>query len=229
MFGLLGALRTLMSGAFVHRLWPRPPLLLLCALSATFFGLYTLPYPYHLDTVGYLKWIQDYASTGKVPSDFRLTNTYLYFYPVQVFGEVGIKVVMVTVITLFTGCYYLLVKRDFCTTTAFTSALVLLTVPTTLIAVTHLKEDYNALLFLVLALLLLKVRLTWRYSVAAGGCYGLALLFKDFSLALMPILLVYLHVQLHEIRGYRSLFEVKKIYGSLPAMAVFIAGYPFTR
>jgi hypothetical protein len=224
MFGLLGALKTLMSNAFVHGLWSQLPLLLLCALSATFFGMYTLPYPYHLDTFGYIKWIQAYTGTGKFPSDFRLVNTYLYFYPVQVVGEVGIKVIMVTVIVLFTGCYYLLVKRNFCITTAFTSALVLLTAPTTLIAVTHLKEDYNALLFLVLALLLLKPRLTWRNSAVAGGCYGFSLLLKEFALPLAPILVAYLHVQHHEIRDYRSLFAVKKIWQSLFLLVTFIAG-----
>lgn len=213
-----------MSSAFVRGLWPQLPLLLLCALSTTFFGLYTLPYPYHLDTVGYIKWIQAYASTGKFPSDFRLANTYLYFYPVQVFGEVGVKVVMVTVITLFTGGYYLLLKRDFGLTTALASPFILLTAPTTLIAVTHLKEDYNALLFLVLALLLLKPRLTWRNSAGAGACYGFALLLKEIALPLAPVLVAYLHVQHHEIRDYRSLFEVKKIWQSLLLLAAFIAG-----
>jgi len=213
-----------LSRAFAHRLRPQIPLVLLCALSATFFCFYTLPYPYHMDTIGHIQVIQTYANTGKFSGGFRLADTYLYFSPMLVFGEFGIKVATVTVITLFTGCYFLLIKRDFGINIAFASALLLLTAPTTLIAVTHLKEDYNALLFLALAMLFLKTRVTWYGSAAAGACYGLALLLKEFSLVLAPVLLAYLHVQHHEIRDYQSFFEIKKIWQSLLLIAAFIAG-----
>jgi len=218
----LGGGKTLSWRVIPHRLRAHIPLLLLCASSAVFFGLCTLPYPYHMDTFGHLLGIRSYVNTGQFRSGFRIADTYLYLYPVLMFGELGLKVVTVVVITLFTGCYFLLIKRDFCLPIAFASALVLLTAPTTVIAVTHLKEDFNALLFLVLALLFLQSRFTWYGSAAAGACYGLALLLKEFSIALAPVLLVYLHVQCHNIGDYRSLFEVKKIWQSLRLMAVFV-------
>lgn len=171
-------------------------LCLLSLLALAFFARYTLPTPYYLDTFGYVVWIQAYLEKGHFPSVYRLMDTYLYFYPVMLFGELGIKIANMVVITIFTGCYYRLIQRDFSTPTAIMSTLILLTSPAAIISVTHLKEDFTALLFLALAMLIAQ-KPTLPGSFLAGVAYGLSLMFKEVTLAAFPCVLAYVFLSWH--------------------------------
>ena len=199
-------------------------LCLLSVLALLFFVTYTLPTPYYLDTFGYVVWIQTYGEKGYFPSLYRLMNTYLYFYPVKLFGELGIKITTVVVITCFTGCYYRLIQRDFSTPIAIMSTLILLSSPTTIISVTHLKEDYTALLFLALAMLIGSKKSTVHSSLA-GVAYGLSLLFKEATLAVFPCVLAYVYLPWHPQRtDIAPLWRDMRVWHAGRAMFLFLVG-----
>ena len=202
-------------------------LCLLSLLALLFFVRYTLPTPYYLDTFGYVVWIQTYSEKGYFPSLYRLMDTYLYFYPVKLFGELGIKITTMVVITVFTGCYYRLIQRDFSTPIAIMATLILLSSPTTIISVTHLKEDYTALLFLALAMLI-GGKKSIVHSSLAGVAYGLSLLFKEATLAAFPCVLAYVYLAWHPDRtDISALWRDTRVRRAGLALLVFLAGVCF--
>ena len=200
-------------------------LFIVCILTILFFSFYTLPSPYFLDTFGYLEWINTYMETGQSIGSYRITDSYFYFYPVVLFGEIGIKITTVIIISVFSVCYFLLIKRDFSTLIATGATLILLTAPTTVITVTHLKEDYNSLLFLTLAILAIGNLPNMAKGFLAGIFYGLSLLLKELPIIVFPFLIAYIYIKQHpDYKGYKDFLNIHKLLKSLPIAIALIIG-----
>ena len=84
-----------------------PRLLVLLALAALFYAVFTQGVPYHLDTVGYLESAKESLATGTPPSPLalRFLTIYAYIPFVWLFGDPGIKLLAVSLILGFTACY----------------------------------------------------------------------------------------------------------------------------
>jgi hypothetical protein len=191
-----------------------------------FFGIFTLASPYHLDTVIYLESVEQILQADEVVHPFsnRFLNAYLYLLPVALWGEAGVKWLTVLTAGLFLVGYYFLVRRNFASFLALPSALLLASAPVTVMTVTHLKEDYNALLLFTLSALVLGRRPTAARALPAGVLYGLSLLCKEFPLFLGPFLIAYIYLLQHNPRSFRELFDYRRAVGSLPALLTFLLG-----
>lgn len=202
-------------------------LVLVCLLSLLFFTKYTLSSPYHYDTVAYIKGIKDFIEKGTFGYYFssRFLNTYFYAVPTILFGEVGFKILNVIVITLFLFLYYFLLKRDYSKNNAFLSALLIFSIPATVITTTHLKEDYNSLLFFAISLLVIGKGPNLTKSFIAGVFYGISFLFKEFPLVLFPFLTGYLYLKVNEVKKWKDFFSYKQFLRFLPPFISLIFGF----
>ena len=177
---------------------------------------YTLPAPYFLDSFGYVAWIEAWNETGEIPSRYRYANTLLYYVPVTLLGEIGLKVVGV----LFTGAlaaiYYLMIRRDFSAATGVGATLLLLSAPPTTISATHLKEDLTSLALFTLAILWMRPNAGVLRCAGVGVAYGTALLLKEIMLGAAPFLVGYAHLRCEQIERPSQLLRV----GSLARTAL---------
>jgi 4-amino-4-deoxy-L-arabinose transferase-like glycosyltransferase len=155
----------------------------------------------------------------------RMFNIYPYVLPVALFGEAGFKVANVVIVTLFLIAYYVLLKRDFSAHTAFLSSLIIISIPSSVITVTHLKEDFNALLLLTVSFIFLGRGAGRLKSFAAGTALGLAFLFKELPLVMMPFLAAYIIVNSGEVKSFRELFSRRPYLNSLPYVVSLVAGF----
>jgi hypothetical protein len=184
--------------------------------------LYTLPSPYFLDSFGYVSWIEAWHRSGSVTSHYRYANTLLYYLPVVLFGEYGLKLVAVAVNTAFAVAYFAMIRRDFSPSAALGASLILLSAPPTVISATHLKEDLTSLLFFSLAVLLVRSRAGFFRVTAAGVAYGLSLLFKEVMLGAAPFAVAYIHLRGADVRRYRDLLATRKLRSTAPRALVFL-------
>ncbi len=201
-------------GPYRNHLW----VVLSTALFLWFHSLWT---PYFLDTFSYLSWVRSYLETGTFPGSFRLMNVYTYVLPYRAFGEVGLKLITVALASLFAGFYYELVRRDFCPPVAVGACLLCLTAPASLITISHLKEDFNALAFLALAFVLAASSSPKR-AAAAGAAYGVSILYKEFAVIYAPFLVVYLHAKSRGEEGWLAVKSLKRTV-SLVSLSVVSA------
>lgn len=195
-------------------------------LAATTFVLscrYTLPTPYFLDSFGYVSWIDTWHRTGSVTSYYRYANTLLYYLPVVLFGEYGLKLVAIVVNTALSVSYFAMIRRDFSTAAALGASLVLLSAPPTVISATHLKEDLTSLLFFSLGILLIRPASGVVRVAAAGIAYGLSLLFKEIMLGAAPFAIAYIHLRCADVRDHREVLDLHKLWRSAPRVLMFLA------
>lgn len=185
--------------------------------------LYTLPSPYFLDSFGYVTWIQEWRRYGELPSHYRYANTLLYYWPVVLFGEVGLKVVGVAVTTMLAALYWWQIRRDFSATTAVGASLLFFSAPPTVITATHLKEDLTSLLCFSASVLLVGRSAGAVRIAAAGAAYGLSLLFKEALLGAAPFLVAYVHLRADRSISYRQCFETRRLLASGGRVALFAA------
>lgn len=206
---------------------PDARLLLVCFASLLFFAKYTLSSPYHYDTAAYLEAVRQLLETGQyeqlIPA--RMFNIYPYVLPVALFGEAGFKAANVLIVTLFLAAYYVLLKRDFSAHTAFLSSLLVLSIPSSVITVTHLKEDFNSLLLLTVAFIFLGKGAGRLRSFASGAALGLAFLFKEFPIALMPFFAACIVINAGEVKGFRELFSRRPYVKAAPLVVSLTAGF----
>lgn len=166
--------------------------LCLWLFTVTYYLWYTLDVAYHYDTIAYAQNIRSFLEGG--PLDRQLPSRFfnsVYYLPFVAFaGDAGIKYANVLVLALFLPVYAHVVRTFACWTVATSAALLVAFAPATVITVTHLKEDLNAVLFLVAALALLQ---SGRFVATgvAGACYGLAILSKEFAIVLFPFVAFY--------------------------------------
>jgi hypothetical protein len=202
-------------------------LLFICLAALLLFVKYTLSSPYHYDTVAYLEAILDLLETGQyeqlIPA--RMFNLYPYLLPVAILGQAGLKATNIVIVILFLIAYYVLLKRDFSVYTAFLSSLLMLSIPSSVITVTHLKEDFNALLLLTASFILLGRGAGRLRSFASGAALGLAFLFKELPLLMVPFLVAYIVVNSGEVKNFKE-FSIRRPYlNSLPYVVSFVAGF----
>jgi hypothetical protein len=202
-------------------------LLFICLAALLLFVKYTLSSPYHYDTAAYLEAISDLLETGHyeqiIPA--RMFNIYPYVLPVAILGEAGFKATNIVIVTLFLIAYYVLLRRDFSVNTAFLSSLLMLSIPSSVITVTHLKEDFNALLLLTVSFILLGKGAGRLSSFASGAALGLAFLFKEIPLLMVPFLVVYIVVNSGEVRNFKDLCARRPYSDSLPYVVSLAAGF----
>jgi hypothetical protein len=202
-------------------------LLFICLAALLLFVKYTLSSPYHYDTVAYLEAISDLLETGQyeqlIPG--RMFNIYPYVLPVAFLGEVGFKAANVVIVTIFLIAYYLLLKRDFSVSTAFLSSLLILSIPSSVITVTHLKEDFSALLLLMASFIFLGRGAGRLRSFASGAALGLAFLLKELPLLMLPFLAAYIVVNSGEIKNFKGLCTRTPYLSSLPCVISLAAGF----
>lgn len=202
-----------------------PYLLVLLILALLFFGLYTQRAPYFVDTAAYAESARESIAHRTLPSALavRFLNIYFYIPFVWLLGDAGIRVLSVGLIVAFSGVYYRVVRRDWGNRVAFGASLMLLSVPASVITVTHLKEDFVGLLLVTLALWLIGPRASWRRSAAAGCLFGLACLSKEQPLTLLPFMLAQVGIAYAPDGGWRDLLRRAWLRPALLAAAAFLA------
>lgn len=157
------------------------------------FKMFTLNTAFHVDTMIYVNGVKSLMTSGKLPVDFfffhRIVNVWLYL-PFFLFFEMnGIAWVTILLYLLFGFFYVSFLSKGFGRLCALFSFLLVSFAPATLITVTHLKEDYNAMLFCFISLGLAisfyrnveKYSAVRQYVVSAmtGLFFGLGLLCKE--------------------------------------------------
>jgi hypothetical protein len=202
-------------------------LLFVCLAALLLFVNYTLSSPYHYDTAAYLEAISDLLETGHyeqiIPA--RMFNIYPYVLPVAILGEAGFKAANIVIVTLFLIAYYVLLRRHFSVNTAFLSSLLMLSIPSSVITVTHLKEDFSALLLLTVSFILLHKGAGRLSSFASGATLGLAFLFKEIPLLMVPFLAAYIVISSSEVKSFKDLCARRPYSDSLPYVVSLAAGF----
>lgn len=195
---------------------------LLGAIALALGWSYTLPSPYFLDSFGYVAWIREWAQGNPLPSYYRYANTLLYYVPVRLFGELGLKLVSVAVLTALAGAYFAMLRRDFSRAVALGASLLFLSSPAFVISTTHLKEDATSLLCFTITILFVHAQPSRLRVAAAGITFGLALLFKEVMLGAVPFVLAYLYVKGGGLERYRECFSFAALRDALPRTALFV-------
>ncbi len=200
----------------------------LCAVTFVLSWLYFFPSPYFLDSFGYVAWIEKWRHTGELVSSYRYANTVLYYWPVVMFGELGLKVVGVCITTALAGAYYFMVRRDFSSNAALAGTILFLTAPPTVITATHLKEDLTSLLFFTCCVLLIQPKSGTLRMLGVGVAYGLALLFKEVTLGAAPFVVAYTHVHGESLLTYRDCLEWRALRSTTWRALTIAAGVCLT-
>lgn len=196
----------------------------LCAAVFAASCLFFFSTPYFLDSFGYVAWIEEWRRGGELPSTYRYANTLLYYFPVSLFGELGLKIVGVAVTTALTATYYAMVRRDFSRVAAAAAAALFFTAPPVVITATHLKEDLTSLLFFSASILLIRPGGGVVSIALAGVAYGLSLLFKEVMLGAAPFVIAYLCLRRGRVEQYSDLFDFRRWRSSSPALLTFLLG-----
>ncbi len=174
------------------KVWPYFEIIALCVLFSCYFYVFSLRTPYHYDSIEYLKGARELISVGHyeqfIPA--RMVNAWFYVLPVWLFGDGGLRVTNVAMFTALLAAFNFLVRGLYGREVAFWSCLAMATIPATIITVTHLKEDFNSLTMLALAVLCLMKRRSYLWTLVASIFGGVAALTKELPLALFPVFLV---------------------------------------
>lgn len=199
-------------------------LILLLAVVALFYSAFTQRAPYHADTASYVESAKEFLATGAFSRSFdrRLLNVYAYVPFVWAMGASGIKALSIVAVLGFCVFYYLTLRREFDTGVAVGASLLLLSVPASVITVTHLKEDFFALLFLTAALWMLGPAPSLRRCAGAGAAFGLACLSKEYPLILLPFMLGQVALRRTPVDGLRDLLRITWLRGAAPAWGAFV-------
>ena len=202
-------------------------LLILIGLATGFYAAYTQRLPYHIDTVGFLVSAKEALATGTPPSNLALRFLTIWDYLpfVRVFGDAGVPVASVFHLVAFVAFYYIVLRREWGGSVAFAGSLLFLSVPATVITVTHLKEDFVALSLVMAALWLLHPRpRIWRAAVG-GALLGLACLGKEQTLILTPFVAAHLALAVAPPARFRDLARLEWLKrAALPVIALLAAG-----
>lgn len=207
-----------------------PWLLTLLALTLVFFGLSSQRAPYFLDTAAYAESALESIAHHTLPSRLaiRFLNIYFYIPFVWALGDAGIWLLNVLVAGAFSAVSYLVLRRQWGSRVGFGGSLLLLSVPAAVITITHLKEDFIGLLFIMLALWLVRPRVTWQRCAIAGCLFGLACLSKEQPLTLLPLMLAQIAIA-HAPQGrWRSLLPLAWLKPVLLPAATFVAATAVT-
>lgn len=178
------------------------PFVFLLVLVFVVLKLFMLSNAFHVDTMLYVDAVRAFIATGKIPEDFfflhRIVNVWLYLPFYYFFKMPGVAGATLLFYLLFGVFYMRVVKEIFNAKTALFSFLLLTFTPAALITVTHLKEDFNALLFLFASLSLLlslhrkDLKKQALFCFFSGIVFSLGLLAKDtlLFLGILPLLLI---------------------------------------
>lgn len=175
------------------------PLTLLFGVVFLVFKHFMLNNAFHVDTMLYVDAVRAFLKTGMIPDDFfflhRICNVWIYLPFYHLFGISGVSALTLGVYLLFGVFYIQVVEKIFDRRCALFSFLVISFVPSVMISVTHLKEDFNALLFLFasVSVALCQTHRFFRKEQVAcflsGVLFALGLLCKDTGVffILLPV------------------------------------------
>jgi len=155
--------------------------------------LVTLQEPYHADSSIFMQTIKHFENTGEIKYFFntRLIPSFILYVFHFIFGRYTLS--LTTILTGFTAIlfYFLWLKQHFSKIVAMLSTILLLTIPASIMTLTHVKEDFIGFMFLMMSLYLLSKNKTVLKYISAVF-FALALLSKEAFLGFIPFFFGYI-------------------------------------
>ncbi|MBF0318088.1 MAG: hypothetical protein HQL04_07915 [Nitrospirae bacterium] len=158
--------------------------------------MFALTEPYHYDTAEYMQAVQVFKETSKLSCfpQARCFNSYSLLSAAPLFGYMTLPVTVILSALLTLIMYFYWIKGLTDRTTAAVSTLLLFAVPAGIMTITHMKEDFLVLMYMLAALLLISRKVPGYAGYTAGIFYALAILSKEMPIMFLPLFLVSIYV-----------------------------------
>jgi hypothetical protein len=216
-------IRRLASMGRAWPLWLGGFLFLFAAVASV-----TLGEPYHYDTAAYMRTVQHFLSTGEISSFFasRPVAGYAFVPLATVCAEGTLRVTASLAYAGSVTLACLLFQRLLGSGAAVAGVVAAAATPAASMTATHGKEDFVALLFVMLAALL-QLRGSRLQAALGGAVFGLALLTKEVSLIVLPFVvgLALLSPASGASARRRLVLAGLTVAGSLATLLVVSPGY----
>ncbi|CAA6802173.1 MAG: Membrane protein [uncultured Campylobacterales bacterium] len=188
-----------------------------------FIGMFSLSEPYHLDSVLYLYTSIDLQSDGELNFYFGrrpiISLTLIPFY--FIFGKYGLLVCTLTLSYCSFILYYLIIKNisknKFL---GMASVFLVLSLDASLITISHLKEDFIAIFYVLLAFFVALKSSKIRFL--SLFVFGLALMSKETVLFLIPLYLLLFWYQSNKELTVNNIFEKKHLISLFRDSLIYI-------
>ncbi|MBF0516323.1 MAG: glycosyltransferase family 39 protein [Nitrospirae bacterium] len=157
---------------------------------------FMLKEPYHYDTVLYMKSVDVFKDSSKLQCffDARCVTGYTLVPLSIMLGKLTLPVTIALTALVALFFYYLWIKELAGFRAAICSTLFLFITPAALMTITHLKEDFIALMYLLAALWLAGKNRPSYFKFIAGVVLGLAILSKDTITLFLPFFAFYVYI-----------------------------------
>ncbi|KJU86853.1 membrane protein [Candidatus Magnetobacterium bavaricum] len=166
------------------------------AIIACTLFIFSLREPYHYDTAEYMQAVQVFKETSEIKCfpEARCFNSYSLLPLSLVFGYMTLPVTIFLSAILTLIMYFCWIKELTDRTTALISTLLLFAVPASIMTITHMKEDFLVLMYMLAALLLISKKTPGYARYTAGIFYALAILSKEMPIMFLPLFAVSIYV-----------------------------------
>lgn len=198
-------------------------------VAAVVLYRFTMTEPYHMDTAMHMQTVHTFRDSGQIRCYFptRCVSGYSLLPASMLFGDRTLPLTIVASCLAFVYLYFRWLCLVMDRTTAVISSLLMLAIPAGLMTVTHVKEDFIALMYLSASWYVLEQGASWRRRSLSGALFGLALLSKTSVSLTIPFYLGLVLVNasgLGERWGDLLNFAAvrKMVRGALPAAGGFL-------
>ncbi|MES0336557.1 MAG: hypothetical protein SFH39_09460 [Candidatus Magnetobacterium sp. LHC-1] len=169
------------------------------ALFATIAGIlfiFGLTEPYHYDTAEYMQAVQIFKETSELRCfpEARCFNSYSLLPLSLLLGYMTLPVTVCLSALLTLIMYFFWIRALTDHTTAAISTILLFTVPASIMTITHMKEDFLVLMYMVAAMLLVSGKRPAYVRYAGGVLYALAILSKEMPIMFLPLFVTSMYV-----------------------------------
>ena len=185
----------------------------LFSLIFIFIATHIMKHPYHLDTSMFLHTSYELFSTGELKYFFATRfGSALSFIPFfAIFGEeysaYSTLLFFTFVALLF---YYLWLKKYFNDFVVLVSITLFLFLPSTLILVSHIKEDIISIAYMLISFYIISINN--KYKPISIIFFAFAIMSKQISIFFLPFFIFYYLIEIINIKRYQDLFDKKVIY-----------------
>jgi hypothetical protein len=198
----------------------------LLVLALLFMGLYsiTLRAPYHLDTAFYMETVKGFMESGAIQCHYntRCMVEYTLLPLSLVIGNLTLPVTIALTAVIALFIYYLWASEIANRDTAIMSAVLLLVIPSSIITITHVKEDFIGLMYLVISLYLVDRAKSFPVKFLSGIFFGFALLSKEPIALFIPFYLAYVYVKSVKLESsWKELATKSNIIDGLKNVVIF--------
>ncbi|MBF0337482.1 MAG: hypothetical protein HQL05_06575 [Nitrospirae bacterium] len=168
-------------------------------LFATIAGIlfiFGLTEPYHYDTAEYMQAVQIFKETSEIRCFpvARCFNSYSLLPLSLLTGYMTLPVTVFLSALLTLIMYFFWIRALTDHTTAAVSTTLLFIVPASIMTITHMKEDFLVLMYMLAAMLLVSGKRPGYVRYAGGVLYALAILSKEMPIMFLPLFVTSMYV-----------------------------------